>query len=430
MSQTITPVQPSAVIPPPGRNQVNWIAQGVRGAFAGTPGRLRLIAIGVIAGCLIAGFGGAWVLQQRSAALGEAKDTAAHLVQLQQVQTELLQADAAITNSFLQGGLEPPQQLSTYFASVDSAADVLAQAARASSADARALGQANTALTQYTGLIQAARANNRLGKPVGVNYLSTASDTLRTGVLGPVQRRADDDQGSVDRHISQAQNARWWLLLAVLAGIGVLLLSQFQLAQATRRIINLPAAVGAAVLLVVLVASAAAMAAVQNTANQVRDGAYADTVKLASARVGAFTAKSVEAFELIRPGSGTTANEKKWSDGVTAAARLPASAKDALTSLNAYRAAHAQIRAKDNGGDFGGAVDLATLLTKDSANGQFGSYDQLTARALATSAQQASDGLNSNGWLLLVCAVLLVLAGVAAALLGWFGVSLRLGEYR
>ena len=145
MSNVITPAQPSG--PPPSnvvipqspaedsRAQLNWISEATRGAFSGTPGTLRIIAVGVIFGCLIAGFGGAWALQQRSSALGEAKDTTQHLVQLQRVQTGLLQANAAITNSFLLGGLEPPAQLKTYSESLDAATDELTQAARASTAD-------------------------------------------------------------------------------------------------------------------------------------------------------------------------------------------------------------------------------------------------------------------------------------------------------
>ena len=49
-----------------------------------------------------------------ASALGRASGSTAQLIRVQQIQTNLLAADATATNSFLVGGLEPPAQRAAY----------------------------------------------------------------------------------------------------------------------------------------------------------------------------------------------------------------------------------------------------------------------------------------------------------------------------
>ncbi len=440
MSQVITPAQPPGPSPPPnvvlpqsspaqqGRAQMNWMIEGFRAAFAGTPGRLRLIALGVIAGCLIAGFGSAWALQQRSSALGAAKDTTQHLVQLQRVETNLLQADALITNTFLQGGLENTGQLTRYYASIDAATADLANAARASDADAAALASANTYLARYTGLVEDARANNRQDLPVGASYLKSATASLTADVIAPVEQRAKADTRAIDNALDRAQNARWLLLVIALIGLAVLVYAQLVLARTTRRFINLPAAGATVALAAALLLAAGVMAAVQNTAGQARTGAYADTTQLSNARVAAFQAKAKESLDLVNRGSGDPKDEA-WKALFGTARDLPRVAQAATSSLDTYRVAHELLRTKDDAGDWDGAVATAVSTAKGSGNAAFDAYSTTTESVLKGRAEAASNGFDA-GPVLSIIAILLALAGIAAAIVGWFGVSLRMGEYR
>jgi hypothetical protein len=397
-------------------------------AFQGTPGRLRLIALGVIFGCLIAGFGGASALRQRSSALNDARSTTQHLVQLQRVQTNLLQAEAAITNTFLQGGLENSAQLATYYRSIDAATRELTLAAQAGPADATQLSGASTALARAAGLIEDARANNRQGNSVGVNYLTAATSRIDSDVIEPVARRVAADRASITSALDRSFAAEYWLVASTLLGAALLVGCQYLLARTTKRLINLPAATATAALAAVIVIAGIAMATVQGTASNTRRGAYADTVQIAAARVAGFQAKSIESLGLIARGSGAT-TEPTWARQILVAGELPAAAAAAADDLAAYQKLHAKIRSRDDAGDWEGAVAAAVSADPAAANAAFERYTAQTAQALEASSRAVTSGFTPGG-LLSSLAILLSVAGVATAIACWFGVSLRLGEYR
>ena len=108
---------------------------------------------------------------------------AEQLVRIQTIRTNLVKADANATNAFLVGGLEPPAVRDAYADGIATTARTLAEASAARSDDATALERVNRVLTEYTGLIEAARANNRQGFPVGAAYLRQASRVLRDDAL-------------------------------------------------------------------------------------------------------------------------------------------------------------------------------------------------------------------------------------------------------
>jgi hypothetical protein len=379
---------------------------------------------------LVVAFGGGAALRERSAALNEARESAAHLVLVQGVETRLVQADADVTNGFLGFGLEPVEQQQAYIASIQAASRDLAMAARASAEDAKALGEVNAALTRYTGYIASARANNRFGKPVGANYLSTASDLLAKQVIGPLEKRAAADQEKIDSAYSRASNASTWLGVSALLGLGVLVGAQLFLAKRTRRILNVPLAASTAGLLVVLAIAGSAMALAQSRANDVRSGALEDATNLSLSRVAAFNAKSSEALTLIQRGS-STAEDKKWKAfQAKAIAQLPRDYDAAATALEAYGQRHQQINDTDVGGEWRKAVDRAIAVSDSSANSLFDRYDETTDEALRKQATATASGLDKAGNPLMPAGLLLVLAGLLAAVGAWWGISLRLDEYR
>ena len=67
--------------------------------------------------------------------------------------------------------------------SMDRVAKGIADAADAQPADSEALGDLNAAVQDYVSTIEEARVYNRQGLPVGAQYLSNASDTLRAQIL-------------------------------------------------------------------------------------------------------------------------------------------------------------------------------------------------------------------------------------------------------
>ena len=443
MSQTIVPTAVSGgtsspdVLTGPGAPASGTLAarlasasETIRHYLSGSPGRLRIVsAVAVLAAVTVA-LGGGASLRERSAALDEAKRSAAHLVLVQSVQVRLAQADADVTNSFLKFGLEPVGQRLDYITSIQNASRDLTVAANASAADAAALGQANAALTRYTGYIGSARANNRQGLPVGANYLTTASALLRSDVVPQLEKSAANDQARIDSAYSRAVHASWWLALVALLGLGVLFWAQYFLAQHSHRILNVPLASATVGLLVALVFAVGAMALAQSRANHVRNDGLANTTDLSRSRVSAFNAKSTESLTLINRGSGTTA-DPAWTASMKAAtSALPSGSASAKSALAAYTDKHTEIRDLDVGGKWDKAVEAATATGAGSANAAFQSYAQATEKTLKTEAATVTSGLDQAGNALLPAGILVVLLGLLAGIGAWWGISLRLDEYR
>jgi hypothetical protein len=416
----------------PQKGPVGRLLAAIARGLEGTPGRLRLAAGAAIVAAIVAGLGSGFALQQRAAALDDAQDSAANLVLLQGVRTNLGQADADAANAFLRFGLEPAAQQQDYATSLrDASVDLAAAARGADAADAALLGQVNDKLTQYAGLVEAARANNRQGLPVGASYLTVASELLRGDILTTLDQVADHEQDRTDDALGRAGTAVVWLILAIVVGVGGLVAVQLWLARRSRRILNVPAAGATALLVVFLLVGGVLMAVAQTQANETRDDAYADVVSLGSARVSAFEAKSQEAVTLIKRGSGTP-EDTEWREAYNEADNWLArsGSLELRDQLTAYRVEHDEIRALDNEGNWDGAVELATAQGEGSANAAFAAFADASRDQLAAAARDTDDGLAEAGGGLAPMAWVLILVGVLAAGGAWWGISLRLDEYR
>jgi hypothetical protein len=417
-------------------------AESIRASLSGSPGRLRILGAAAIAVCIVGGVLGAFALQQRAAALDRAQADTAQLVRVQSIFINLVKADAAATNAYLIPGLEPPEQRADYDKSLDGAARQIAEASLANSQDAVRLGAVNTTLTRYAGLVEAARANNREGRPIGSAYIRQASTLLRSPAgIGALDQVLGSAGKRVESAYGRSSLATWLLVGAGLLVLGGLVGVQVSLARRSHRYVNLPVAAGSAVLVIALIGGAVVMLSAQGRADDVRDGAYRNTVALALARIFAFDAKAQESLSLINRGSGRTVYQPKINTDIKKAQQRLDTTESvgagSRTDLRTWSTKDQQIRGLDNDGDWDGAVALATGV---SANGEttsqadsnevFAAFDKSSAEALDAQARAATSGLGEPQAPLLIVAVLLLLAGIAAAVASWAGVSLRLEEYR
>jgi len=444
--QTAQPVagQPSsgqAAQVPTVAGRVGDFTDAFRRAMSGTPGRLRILALLSVAVSLIFAVAAFSTFGSADDALRRGGDNTAQLVRIQAINTNLVRADADATNAFLVGGLEPAGQRTEYTASLTQASRLIADAARAQPADGPALGALNSSVLSYAGLIEQARATNRQALPVGAQYLKVASSSLRSDALPILDAlvKANDARAAVE--FQAAAGASSALITTGVLALLILLGGMAWLSLRTHRYVNLPLAAATAAVLVTLVVGAIALAGVGSRVGQVRDGSYAATLATATARIAAFDAKSNESLTLIARGSGS-AFEKAWlSSSKVVTAQSSASArlsKDAASAAatrlgglwQAYERTHASIRAADDGGQWELAVGQATGSDAKSANHAFDAFDAESATVLTSSSNAASDSLDApRNWLTLA-AWLGLLVGVAAAVSAWWGVSLRLAEYR
>jgi hypothetical protein len=421
----VNPTTPARTAPP--------LAARLRAALAGTPGTLRVAGVIAASFAVIFGVLGSHAVAERSAGITQVRDEGAQIVRLQDVRTSLVTADAAATNAFLVGGLEPSNARESYERGVATATATLARAAaEANDAGTLSLAAVNRDIARYSGLVESARANNRQGFPVGVAYLKQASTLLRDDVLPTLQAITESSAGQVDDGADRSAGAMGLLLAAAVLGLGAALAAQVVLAVRTRRLISVPLAAGAGVVLGVALLASIGMAFAQWKANDVRNGAYARTVALSQARIEAFDAKSAESLTLISRGSGQAFEERFQVRAGSAVAALGGQEDSRAVGdrLAAYLEVHARVRELDDAGDWDAAVALATGPDEAGSNVTFASFDDVSRRALAEEADGLGDGLDQARAPLGVLRFLLLVAGVVAAALAWRGPSVRLREYR
>src|SRR5215831_19365950 len=133
-----------------------------------TPAKLRLLFIGLVSLCLVWGAVAAWVVSQRASGANDVASRSETLsLDGQQIYRALSDADATAASAFLSAGLEPINGTARYRADIARAAAHLesATAAAGHSPAARDLATLSAGLPVYTGEVQTARADNRLGLP-------------------------------------------------------------------------------------------------------------------------------------------------------------------------------------------------------------------------------------------------------------------------
>ena len=408
--------------------------------LATTPGRLALATTVAVVACLLLGVTGFLAGNGQSAALRDAQGDAAQLVGTQELRNDLVSADATATNAFLVGGLEPAEARDRYENSLSEAAQAVPSLAATARGEGEAadLAAVSDAVPRYAGLVEAARANNRQGFPVGAAYLDQASSALRDEVLPTIDevavstsQRVDADMGSVS--LAQA------LLLLVLLSLVALGAVQLWLARRTHRVLNTGLAAASVALLVGGVFASAAVLGGNGVARSVASGPYAATVATSEALSLATDAKSMESFTLIKRGSGEEF-EESYQTSVAGARELLGEAEQATAGgdsgaepvalLEAWDEKHTEIRELDDGGDWDGAVAAATSRGDDSAGAAFTAFSDRAHAEVEATSKDAFDRLGSAATTAQVAAWIALVLGVAGAVAAAAGMNVRLKEYR
>lgn len=418
-----TPVPPGLPTPSPAT-----AAPGVK--RMDTPQRLRVLSLGVVVACVVVALVGGLIFSYLAFSLSRARADTAQLIRIQKIESNLLSADATATNAFLVGGLEPAAQRAMYDQALSSTSSLIVDAAQAQPADAAALSALNQQVASYAATIEQARANNRQGIPVGAQYLRNASADLRSTAL-PI---LDNLVSSNAARAADGMDARVGYVLPVislLALVGVIV-GQIWLARRFKRRINVGMLASAVVLLVITVGGLLAAQQLKSTLSSISNGSFAAVNTAADARIDANNAKSNESLTLIARGSGQ-AFEDAWkssADSVAGNLGRLSERPELMTQWQAYADVHDKIRDLDEGGRWERAVALATGSERDSSNTVFGTFDRNLASYLDEVSENASSSLANEQPALVVGAILILLGGLAAALLGRWGIAARLKEYR
>ena len=422
-----------------------------------TPARLRLLLAVLVILSLAWGVVAALTANQHASAAASVVAVSEPLsLDAEQIYQGLSDADATAANAFLAGGLEPAAARQRYNADITQAAVrieaasalVGSSAARtqlpgphaAQASDGSAIGDdlatLSAELPVYADEAGTARADNRLGLPLGAAYLREAS-TLMRGTLLPA---ASDIYTRESRRLTSSSAQATGLpliVVAVLIGLGVgylLYRASRRLTRHTHRVVNyglLLAAVAGAVSLVWLGGAFAVGRADLLHAQQAGSG---PAEAFARADVAALQAHADESLTLV-DNSGDDSYQQDFlvqakllgpGPGTLLAAVEP-SGGGISADAQAWYQAHRELRALDNGGNHAAAVQSAL-------SGQAAAKFALLSSALshginagqvvfATRARQGRDAFTAlpAG---MVVAALLMAVGCA------WGLSRRLAEYQ
>lgn len=455
---TTVGVSPGPVTPAPAVRRAWWRPR-LDGAT--TPARLRLLLALLILLSLAWGVLAALTADQHASAAADVVAVSEPLsLDAEQIYTSLSDADATAASAFLAGGLEPAKARQRYQADITQAAirieaasalvgssaartqlpgHLTKQASAAGTAVGDDLAILSGQLPAYTDEVGTARADNRLGLPLGAAYLREASGLLRETLL-PAASDIYTRESTLLTSASAQATGLPLIVVAAIAGLGlgyVLFRSSRWLSRHTHRVVNYGLLLAALAGLVSLVWLVAAFVVGRGDLLHAQQQGSAPAQAFARAEVAALQAHADESLTLIDNGGDDTyqtdylAQQKLLGPGpgtlLAAVQAAGGPGSDVAAQARAWYQAHAALRAKDDGGSHGAAVqsalngDAATSFARLSATLSQGINDhQAVFAASARRGRDAFTGLAVG----MIVASLVMVGGCA------WGLSRRLAEYR
>ncbi|MGH3519304.1 MAG: hypothetical protein ACRDQ7_18175 [Haloechinothrix sp.] len=419
-----------------------------------TPGRLSIILAGLVALSLLAGLAGTIMAQSK-------RDTLTDLIEhreplaaaAQQVYRALSDADATASSAFLSAGSEPPALRQRYENDLAQAGASLAKAASDAANVPQAAEQVDIIsqrLPVYAGLVETARANNRLGYPVGASYLREASHLMRSTILPAARDLYVIDTERLAAEQDDATDFPWLTTLLVLGLLAALIATQRYLQRTTNRVFNIGLVVATGAVVLGLLWSSVALIVQSVLVNSAEDDGTAQVDLLVRSRIAALQARTDETLTLVARGDDSGSYEEEFATlserlagtdgrgGMLREASELAGDGPAAEHIDAARAnavawlaAHAEVRKHNEDGEYKEAVEQA--IDGEREGGSAASFLRLDGdlrSAIAVGRQSFfDDTTNANRALTLVPAGLALL-GIVAALGVTVGIQERLREYR
>lgn len=427
----------------PVRQVAARLGRMLRQSLSATPGRLRLCSALAVVACILYGLAAAQTFRSENDSLSRAESSAEQLLRVQALHTDLVRADAAAADGLLASGSGLAADQERYTSSISDAARQVAEAAHAGPDDGAQLAQLNSELFGYTKLVDSALAvtTNGAGSPSladRAQALTVASQTLRTDALPILDSLATANQHRTEAAFDATAESRYWVgimgVLALLTLLGVMT----WVARRSHRLVNTPLLAAAGLVVITSVVAVTLVSSVARRVDTIHRHAYVVTTATSDARVHAFDARSSERLTLVTRASAPK-NDPAWN-AASAAVTADATRIDTLVGRGgtlaatwaAYVKAHEALPALDPSTAAGRstASRSAADTSAGSANATFAAFDSASSVLLSTQAFRLEAGLSQSHLGLELLAVAALLLGLLAAGLSWWGVAIRLDEYR
>lgn len=422
--------------------------------IATTPGKMLTLTMILSVAIFAAGYSMSQSADQRQGSLDvllsstEPMSYSAH-----NLYTSLSLADTIATTGFVQAGVESENTRSRYNAAIDRASVSAAESAAGMAADGsrtvRLVTDIQRQLPVYTGLVESARANNRLGNPVGVAYMAEASSLMREEILPAASELFTITSERVSEEQRKLTMPQFVPLSGLLAAVLFLLIAQYWLWRVTRRRLNRGFLAATALMLTAILWVSASNFATWQAGNRGFAEAAMPWDSLTTSRIMAQQARTTETLVLVRRQSfdetevsfdqtvdsiSTALEDVEQADTYQDPERSERLLSAARESLLHWENAHAGLARALESGDYERAVVLSTGAPEENggsptAASAYASLDStlgtLISDARASMRAFINDGLAATT---LVSTVVMILS-LAAVIAVWLGIRPRFREY-
>ncbi|MBJ7400059.1 protein kinase G-activating protein GlnX [Mycolicibacterium sp.] len=269
-----------------------------------TPG--RILAIGAILAMLgvLSAFAISTTITERQLQLTNVLDhTEPMAFAAGQLYTTLSVADAAAATAMISGA-EPQAVRQRYEQAITDAAVAVTRASSGLTDPAlvELLGRTNARLAVYTGLIETARTNNRVGNPVGSSYLSEASALMQQTILPDAQRLYEATSARVDAETTASATIPAPVIIVVATTLLFGAFAHRWLARHTKRRVNVGLVIGGLAIAIMIIWVGTALAISTASSRAAKNTAAESLRAVTSLAITAQQARADETLALIRRG--------------------------------------------------------------------------------------------------------------------------------
>ncbi|WP_319455615.1 MULTISPECIES: protein kinase G-activating protein GlnX [unclassified Mycobacterium] len=408
-----------------------------------TPGRILTIGLVLSALVVACALATSTTIDDRQQALTTVLDHTEPLAfAAGQLYTTLSVADAAAATAFIAGAEPRPVRQRYEQAITDAAVAVTYASSGLTDGEMiRLLGDINAQLAVYTGLVETARTNNRLGNPVGSSYLSEASALMQTQILPDAQRLYEETSRQVDAETTASTRIPAPVILVVLATLLFGAFANRWLARRTRRRVNIGFVAGGLAVMIIIMWVGTALV-ISTAASRSAKSTAAESLKtVTTMAITAQQARADETLSLVRRGDEDARKQSYYQRIDTMQRQLSdylaredaidkADLADAEQLLRRWRASDDRINAYIAVGDYQKATQVALGTGEDDSSPAFEKLDAALSKGIEESRQQLRNDIVSARRVLSGATVGAAALSVIAALAVTLGLWPRLSEYR
>ena len=408
-----------------------------------TPG--RILAIGAVLAMLgvLSAFAISTTINERQLQLTNVLDHTEPLAfAAGQLYTTLSVADAAAATALISGS-EPRAVRQRYEQAITDAAVAVTRASSGLTNPelVELLGRTNARLAVYTGLIETARTNNRMGNPVGSSYLSEASALMQQTILPDAQRLYEATSRLVDAETSASTKIPAPVIIIVAVTLLFGAFAHRWLARHTKRRVNIGLVVGGLAIAVMIVWVGTALAVSTAGSRAAKNTAAESLRTVTNLAITAQQARADETLSLIRRGDEDVRKRSYYQrvDLMRDELRDYLARKDTIDKsglaqadqlLEKWRQADERINEYIKTGDYQAATQVALGTGQDDSTPAFDKLNEALSQGIQESRTQLRNDISSARRVLSGTTVGGAMLSVGAALAVALGIWPRMSEYR